>query len=146
MEYNLTFPLPEGWISEEERYEEVEGATITHISCHHPDSQGNADVAIELYIGDMPEDTSAEDEAFANYADMVGWSDDDDDECPIACWQFQNRKAFGFSGESEEGMLMLFMSCEIRKGALLIVCTMAKDEAALSEWSKYVEMKLRLKK
>jgi len=145
MIYNLNLPLPEGWVCEQDQYEEVEGAVITHLECHLPDAKGADKASIELYIGDMPEDTTAEDEAFANYADIVGWTDDDDNDCPIGEWKFQNRKAYGFSGECENGFLMLFMCSEIRKGALLICCVMAPDEAQLSEWSKYVEYHLRLK-
>ena len=144
MTYNLNIPLPEGWTSEIDQYEEVENAVITHLQCHLPDGKGEDEVLIECYIGDMPSDTTAEDEAYANYADIIGWDDDDDDECPIAEWKFQNRRAYGFSGLCENGFPMLFMCTEIRKDVLLIVCVIAPDDDQLSEWSKYVEYHLRV--
>lgn len=143
MEYSLSLPLPQDWVSEEERYEEVDGAVITHLSCQ---KQGGEYAAIELYIGDMPSDTTAEDEAFANYADMIGWDDDEESENPIGSWKFQNKTAYGFSGEDEDGNVMLFSSCEIKQGVLLISCVMAKNDQSLSDWSKYLEMHLRIRK
>ena len=74
MTYNLNIPLPEGWTSEIDQYEEVENAVITHLQCHLPDGKGEDKVLIECYIGDMPSDTTAEDEAYANYADIISQS------------------------------------------------------------------------
>lgn len=141
MKYQVTLPLPEGWTSEQEEYEEVEGALITHLEC----SNAKENSAIDLYVGDMPSDTTAQDEAYANYADIIGWDDEDDEENPIAEWQFQKRKAFGFSGLLEDESIMLLMCVEIKKGALLIASLSAKDDASLQELAKYVEYHLRVK-
>lgn len=146
MKYQATLPLPEGWSSEIDEYEEVEGALITHMQCHLPDPQGKKDGSnIDLYLGDMPSDTTAQDEAYANYADIIGWDDDDDEDNPIAEWQFQNRKAFGFSGICEDESIMLLMCVEIKKGALLIASMTAPDDNSLQELARYVEYHLRIK-
>lgn len=146
MTYSIKFPLPEGWVSETDQYEEMEGEIITHMECHLPSEDGSdPSVGMDIYIGDMPADTTAEDEAFANYADIIGWDDDEEEEeNPIAQWKFQNRKAYGFSGMCEDDSVMLVMCVEIKKGALLICSVVAKDDATLSEWSKYLEYHLRI--
>lgn len=141
MTYDITLLLPPGWSAEEERYDEVSGATITHLEC----SKEEGAWQIDVYAGDMPDDTTAEDEAYANYAEIIGWDDDDDDDNPIAEWKFQNRTAYGFSGECENGSIMLLMCVEIKKGVLVIVCVIAPDDDSVGQLATYIEEKLRVK-
>ena len=144
--YDILLPLTPEWINEEDRYEEVDGAFITHLECHLPSGDGKSDSAVlDIYVGDMPADTTAEDEAYANYADIIGWDDEDDEESPISEWRFKNKKAFGFSGECEDGSIMLLMCAEILKGALLIASIIAPDDDAVGKWAKYIEEKLTVR-
>ena len=146
MSFDIDLPLSPAWSVEQDRYEEVDGALITHLECHLPNAGNTADDAfIDLYVGDMPSDTTAEDEAFANYAEIVGWDDDDDEESPIAEWKFKHKTAFGFTGECEDGSIMLLMCVEILKGALLIATVIADDDDAVGKWAKYLEEKLTIK-
>lgn len=144
--YDILLPLTPEWINEEDRYEEVDGAFITHLECHLPSGDGKSDSAVlDIYVGDMPADTTAEDEAYANYADIIGWDDEDDEESPISEWRFKNKKAFGFSGECEDGSIMLLMCVEILKGALLIASIIAPDDEVVGKWAKYIEEKLTVR-
>ena len=144
--YDILLPLTQDWINEEDRYEEVDGAFITQLECHLPSGDGKSDSAVlDIYVGDMPADTTAEDEAYANYADIIGWDDEDDEESPISEWRFKNKKAFGFSGECEDGSIMLLMCVEILKGALLIASIIAPDDEAVGKWAKYIEEKLTVR-
>ncbi len=144
--YDILLPLTPEWINEEDRYEEVDGAFITHLECHLPSGDGKSDSSVlDIYVGDMPADTTAEDEAYANYADIIGWDDEDDEESPISEWRFKNKKAFGFSGECEDGSIMLLMCAEILKGALLIASIIAPDDEAVGKWAKYIEEKLTVR-
>ena len=139
MTYSIKLPLPDGWTSEQDQYEEVQNAMITHLECQLKGPKG-VEAAMDLYVGDMPDGTTAEDEAFANYADMIGFEDDDEDEeNPIGKWKFQKKDAFGFSGMLEDNSVLLVMCVEIRKGALLIASVVATDDDGLSKWSKYLE-------
>ena len=147
MSYDISLPLPHDWTSEQDSYEEIDGVLITHLECHLPKGDGKSDRAlIDLYVGDMPADTTAEDEAYANYADIIGWDDEDEEENPIAEWGFQRKKAYGFSGECEDGSIMLLMCIEIVKGGLLICSVVAPDDEEVSKWAKYLEENLRVKK
>ena len=72
--YIIKLDLPQGWEKEESTYIEVDGTEVTHIECHLPDDAAQKDIAIiDLYSGQMPSDTTASDEALANYADIVGF-------------------------------------------------------------------------
>jgi hypothetical protein len=145
MKYDINFPLPPSWTSEEDRYEEVDGALITHLECLLPGKDVDTDEAqINIYVGDMPSDTTAEDEAYANYAEIIGW-DDDDDEDTIAEWTFQGKKAYGFSGECEDGSIMLLMCMEIVRKGLLILSIVAANDEEVSKWAQYVEANLKVK-
>ena len=62
MSYDISLPLPHDWTSEQDSYEEIDGVLITHLECHLPKGDGKSDRAlIDLYVGDMPADTTAED-------------------------------------------------------------------------------------
>ena len=146
MTYDLAIPFPSPWTTEEDRYEEVTGVEITHLQCHLPHKDGKSDAAlIDIYVGDMPADTTAEDEAYANYAEIIGWEDEDDEESPIAEWKFKNKTAYGFSGECEDGSIMLLMCVEPRRGTLLILSIVAADDNEVGKWAVYVEENLQLK-
>lgn len=146
MTYDISLPLSPEWIREEDRYEEVDGAMITHLECHLPSPQeGKYDAFLDLYAGDLPSDTTAEDEAYANYAEIIGWDEEDEEENPIAEWKFQKRKAFGFTGECEDGSIMLLMCVEIVKGGLLICSIIAPNDEEVSKWAEYLEANLKVK-
>lgn len=146
MTYDISLPLSPEWIKEEDRYEEVDNAMITHLECQLPSAkEGKYEAVLDLYVGDLPSDTTAEDEAYANYAEIIGWDEEDEQEDPIAEWKFQNRKAYGFTGECEDGSVMLLMCVEIVKGGLLICSVVAKDDDDVSKWASYLETHLKVK-
>ena len=142
MVYDIILPVHEGFSCEQDRYDEMTGATISHMFCRKEDSE--ITWQYDLYVGDLPSDTTPEDEAYANSAEIIGWDDEDDSEDPIAEWKFQNRKAYGFSGECEDGSIMLLMCLEIRKGVLVILCIIAPNDDEVGKLAKYIEEKLRV--
>lgn len=146
MHYNITLPLPSGWVSEVDNYVEFDGSDVTHMECHLMNSAtGKDDALVDIYVGEMPEDTSAEDEAFANYAEMIGWDDDEDDDSAIVQWVFNGRKAFGFEAYTDDDASMRVMCIEIKKGVLVVMNIMAKNDSMLAELVDTVEKKLRIK-
>ena len=146
MAYKITLPLPQGWNCSQETFEDESGAEISHLEAYLPNPAIEADEGlVDVYVGPMPEDTTAADQAFANYADMVGFDDEDsEDEDPIYEWPFNGRKAYGFEAYCEDGSPMRVMCIEIKKGVLCIINTVAKDDKSLVELIKYVEHKLRI--
>ncbi len=146
MAYKITLPMPQGWNCSQETFEDESGAEISHLEAYLPNLAIQADEGlVDVYVGPMPEDTTAADQAFANYADMVGFDDEDsEDEDPIYEWPFNGRKAYGFEAYCEDGSPMRVMCIEIKKGVLCIINTVAKDDKSLVELIKYVEHKLRI--
>lgn len=147
MAYTISLPLPPGWNSRIETLEEVEGEKILHLEAHLPNHEDETDDAIiDVYVGDMPEDTTAQDEAFANYAEMVGFDEDEEDEDPITEWPFNKKKAYGFEAYCEDDSPIRVMCIEIRPKVLCIINTVACSDEKLTEIVQYVERKLKVDK
>lgn len=146
MAYRITFPLPDGWKSRVETLPEMDGMEISHLEAYLPnDVRQSDDAEIDICVGPMPEDTTAQDEALANYADVVGWDDDDpEDFDPLTEWPFQHRKAYGFEALCEDDSPMRVMCVEIRKGVLVVMTLVGKDDDELTGVIQYVESHLRI--
>ncbi len=94
----------------------------------------------------MPEDTTAADQALANYADTVGFDDDDpEDFDPIIEWPFNGKKAYGFEAVAEDDSPMRMMCIELKKDILVILVVLAKDDDTLVEAVQLAERGLWLK-
>lgn len=147
MAYDITLNLPAGWQKESDNYIDESGAEISHLEAHlYNDSKKRDEGMIDIYVGEMPEDTTAEDQAFSNYADMVGFSDDDpDDFQPIFKVKFNGKNAFGFEALCEDESPMKFFTQEIKKGVLAIICIAGKDEKTLDGIFTVVERNFRIK-
>jgi hypothetical protein len=147
MAYKISLPLPPVWHSKIETLEEAEGEKILHLEAHLPNNEEEKDDAIiDVYVGDMPEGTTAQDEALANYADMVGFEEDDEDEDPITEWPFNKKKAYGFEAYCEDDSPIRVMCVEIRPKVLCIINTVACTDEKLVEIVQYVERKLKVDK
>lgn len=147
MAYKIQLDLKGNWEKEESSYTEVDGTEVTHIECHLPDDAQGKDLAVvDLYSGIMPSDTTAADEALANYADIVGFDDSDpEDYDPIVEWPFAGKKAYGFEGLCEDDSPMRLMCVEIKKGILCIISICAENDDRLIETIELVEKSLRYK-
>ena len=147
MAYDISLKLPQGWVSDLDTYLDESGVEITHLSCHLPnDIQKTDEALIDVYAGPMPEDTTAADQALANYADTVGFDEDDpDDFDPITEWPFNKKKAYGFEAIAEDDSPMRLMCLEPRKGTLVVLCILAKDDDMLVEAVQLAERGLRVK-
>lgn len=145
--YTIRLDLPGGWEKEESTYTEVDGTDVTHIECHLPDDVAKKDLAVvDIYSGLMPSDTTAADEALANYADIVGFDETDpEDFDPIIEWPFAGKKAYGFEALCEDDSPMRLMCVEIKKGMLCIMSICAQNDEMLIEIIKLVEKNLRYK-
>lgn len=148
MEYKVSLPLPEGWKITADSFEDECGNPVTHFEAHLPDEAGETDLGmIDVYVGTMPEDSSAEDQAFSNYADIVGFDDDDpEDFNPIYKKKFCGKNAFCFGAFCEDDSPMDFLALEIKSGVLAIICVAAENENSLEELLGTVERGFRVSK
>lgn len=148
MAYDIQLNLPEGWQKEAKEYvDEESGVEVSHIEAHLIDGKKKEEEGmIDIYVGEMPEDTDAEEQAFSNYVDMIGFSDDDpDDYNPIFKIKFNGKNAFGFDGLCENDAPMRLLTQEVKKGVLAVMCLAGKDEKTLDEVQSLVERNLRVK-
>lgn len=146
MSYNITLPLPEGWTCEQDILtDEVSFEEISHLEAHLPNDKKQTDEAmIDIYVGPMPEDSTAADQAMANYADMIGFEDDEDED-PIIEWPFQGKvKAYGFEGLCEDESPLRVMCAEPAKGALMIATIIGRNDAKLEETVTLVAKNLKI--
>lgn len=142
MAYKIDFRLPEGWTSFLENYDDESGVEISHLEARKV--VGGRDVIlVDVYAGPMPEGETAEDQAFANYADTIGF-DDDDEQNPIVKYKFNNRNAWGYDGVTEEECPMRFLAQEVRKGVFAIIVFYADTEDILNETFSLLERSLRI--
>lgn len=147
MEFDIQLNLPSSWQKEADTYIDESGEEITHIEAHlYSEAKKRDEGLIDIYVGPMPEDTTAEDQAFSNYADIVGFDDDDpEDFNPIAKLKFNGKNAYGFDALCEDNSPMMFISQEVRSGVLAIICCAGKDDATLKDVVTLVERNLRVK-
>lgn len=145
--YKIALDLKGGWEKDESTYTEFDGTEVTHIECHLPNDKAQKDIAvIDIYSGDMPSDTTAADEALANYADIVGFDETDpEDFDPIIEWPFAGKKAYGFEALCEDDSPMRLMCVEPKKGILCIMSICAESDEKLTEVIELVERSLRYK-
>ena len=147
MAYDIQLRLPEGWQKEMETYLDEGGAEVTHLEAHRYNKAKKRDEGyIDVYVGPLPEDTTAEDQALSNYADIVGFDDDDpEDFNPIATIKFNGKKAYGFDAFFEDDSPMMFLAQEVKSGILAIMCVAGSDDEKLKEALTLVERGLRVK-
>ena len=145
--YDIQLKLPSCWTCEQDTYLDESGYEIAHLEAHLRNDRKQCDEAmIDIYVGDTPEGETAEDQALANYAETVGFYDDDpEDFNPIEKIKFNGRNAFGFSALCEDESPMRFLALEVKKGVLAIIVFNAADERALEETQTLIERNFRVK-
>ena len=130
MAYEINLKLNDDWKTNLETYTDEVGET-THLEAHLPGAEGEVDqILIDIYVGDLPDGETAEDQAFANYAEVIGF-DEEDEESPIVKFKFNGKNAYGFEAETEDNYPMRFFTQEVRKGVLLVVAYYVKSEDLL---------------
>lgn len=147
MTYDIIMNLPASWTCEQDTYLDESGYEITHLEAHlRNDRRQQDDAGIDIYVGNIPEGETAEDQALANYAETVGFYDDDpEDFNPIDKFKFNGKNAYGFSALCEDDSPMRFIAQEVRKGVLAIIVFVAKDEKALADTYRLIECNFRVK-
>lgn len=146
MAYQIQLRLPGGWQKDFETFVDESGVEISHVEAHHFNHSTKKDEGMmDIYVGEMPEDSSAEEQAFVNYVDTVGFDEDDpEDFNPIFKIQFNGKSAWGFDALCEDDSPMRFLSQEVKKGVLAIICIAAKNDAALDEVQTLAERNFRV--
>lgn len=145
MSYDIKLNLPKDWIVESDVFDDESGVEISHVSANLAHGKAITDGFIDIYVGEMPEGETAEDQAFANYAESVGFYDDDPEGFnPIEKFKFNGKNAWGFEGLSEDDKPLKLFTQEVKKGALAVVVAIGKDEKHLAEVLSLIERGFRV--
>lgn len=142
MAYNMLLRLPEGWTVSYDTLIEEDGSETAYA-----DATGPAGESVELYVGEMPEDNDASDQALANYVEMVGFDENDpEDYSPIIQWPFDKKKAYGFEALCEDDSPMRVVCVEIKQKVLAVANIIADDEASVEAAYQVLVRGLRVSK
>lgn len=142
MAYRIKIDLPDGWKQSFELIEDEDGNVTSHLE----GLTSRENEYIDLYVGTLPPDTTAEDEAVFNYADMIGWDESEpigEDNSPLTVTKFQKKKAYGFEGLVEDGILRV-MCVEVQPETLLVMNVCAPDETAVAKMVRYIEVNMSI--
>lgn len=141
MQYKIDIRLADEWTVRMGTVTDEFGAVTEHLEASRSDGS-----FIDISLGEMPEGETAQDQAFANYIETVGFSDDDpEDFNPIVKLRFNGRNAWGFDAYQENDFPMRLISQEVRSGALAIIVFSAPDRDALVELHLLIERTFRVK-
>lgn len=142
MGYDIQLRLGEGWKIHVENIKDDAGMDMTHL-----EAAGRNGAFVDITIGAMPDGENAQDQAFANYVETVGFSDDDPEGFnPIARLMLDGKAAWGFDAYCEDDAPMRLITQEIRSGVLAIIVFSAPDRDSLVELHRQIEHTLRVRK
>lgn len=139
MKTEIKIELPAEWKLSRDNYTDDNGETISHIEA----SMADDSAFFEVHAGPMPDGETAEDQAFANYAESVGF-DDDDEGSPIVKFKWNGKNAWGFEALCEDEKPVRLIAQEVKSGLLAIIIIGANDETQLEKVSELVESRLRV--
>lgn len=140
MKADISLRTPEGWTVENDIYTDEAGMEIHHLEAYC----NTSGEFVEIHAGPMPDGETAEDQAFANYAESVGF-DDDDDEAPIVRFRFNGKNAWGFEALCEDDKPLRIICQEAKKGLLTVIIAGADDDEGLERVSDMVEKGMRIR-
>lgn len=141
MQYQMDFRLTDEWTVRTGTAMDEYGACNEHLEASRSDGS-----FMDISVGEMPEGETAQDQAFANYIETVGFSDDDPEEFnPIAKFKFNGKNAWGFDAFLENDFPMRLISQEVRSGVLAIIVFSAPDRDSLVDLHLLIERSFRVK-
>jgi len=142
MKYNPSLLLPQGWEVNSYTDQDELGNDLSCIEA--TSSQGQ----ISILVGELPEGETAEDEAFANYVEMIGFDQEDEGEDTaeevIQSFMFNSRKAYGFSAFDEDDNVMSVFCQEARKGICVLFVVTSNNDSDINSLMSLVEKGFRL--
>lgn len=147
MKYSIALQLDKGWKIETETFIDESGVEIAHASAVLRTGREGDQALIDVYLGDMPDGDTAEDQAFANYVETVGFGEEDpEDFNPIEKITFNGKNGYAFDAVCEDDAPMRFISQEVKKGLLAIMTVVALNEELLEKSFRQLERGLRIHK
>lgn len=140
MKYEIRLRLGQEWTSSCGLLNDGSGEETYHIEATRADGS-----FIDISFGNMPDGETAQDQAFANFVDSVGFSDEDPEGYnPIACIKFNGKNAWGFDAYCENDAPMRLLAQEVKSGMLAVIVFSAPDRDSLVDLHLLIEHNLRV--
>jgi len=133
MAHKINFTLPAGWNIEEGVINEEGAEVLTYYA-----TKGSA--SIELYVGDMPENSDAYQEAMYSYADAFDAKEGD--EIPLGELPFLGETATYYDAEDDNRCPMIVLCVEPVKGTLVLAILGEKNDESLDDLMALVDENL----
>ena len=138
----ITMQVPQKWEVNTEAYDEEDGTKSYTMSIN---AKGRDARSVNISWGTVPEGYDAYNGACATYDDVVGEEDLSVNDEPILCFEFQGKKAYGFSAWADGDMPCFFFCQDIPsedKKKLLTVLMCAANNEDLESLMDFVEENL----
>ena len=141
----VTIQVPEIWEVETEEMLEEDGQKSYSIAVA---ATGKDVRSIDISFGPMPEGSDAYAEACGTYEEIMEEGDIQANDEPILCFEFQGRKAYGFSMTTDNALPCFFFCADVPAGNrtdLLTVLLCAADNDDLQSLLEFVEEYISIK-
>lgn len=133
----VTVQVPEVWSVETEEMVEADGQKSYSIGIG---ANGENDVrSVDISFGPMPEGSDAYAEACGTYEEIMEEDDIQANDEPILCFDFQGRKAYGFSMTTDDGFPCFFFCVDIESEDRTDLLTMLLCAAGNEELQTLLE-------
>lgn len=144
MTHKITLPLSSDWRVEEEVIKEQGEDVISYYAT----AESSADdsfkgASIELYLGNSPENSSAEMECINSYVEAFNVQDENED-IPVREIRILGQDGYYYDAEDENGSPVIVICVETRPGTLLMAILAAADEEKLDNLLSLVDENLKI--
>ena len=149
MKYSVNLPVPKGWQTFREAFEEDGVDLFSFEACAPVRDEDDVAPSLQIIVGRMPEDSCAKKSAIDTFMDVLGLDEDrdydesrDDD---VREWAFKGNPAYGFETMSDDGrVLMRNLFAEILPGVLMMLILSDESDGGIDGLMKMVEEKLKV--
>lgn len=144
MTHKITLPLSSDWRVEEEVIKEQGEDVISYYAT----AESSADdsfkgASIELYLGNSPENSSAEMECINSYVEAFNVQDENED-IPVREIRILGQDGYYYDAEDENGSPVIVICVETQPGTLLMAILAAADEEKLDNLLSLVDENLKI--
>lgn len=143
MAHEIILPLSAGWEVEQEVVKEQGEDVVSYYAQYVGSADENLEGAsIELYVGNTPEGSNAEQECMASYVEAFDAANEK--ELPIGDIRLCGKDGFYYDAEDEKGAPVIVICFEYVPGTLVMAILAAADEEKLDGLLSFVDESLKI--
>lgn len=144
MTHKITLPLSSDWRVEEEVIKEQGEEVLSYYATAESSVEDSLKGAsIELYLGNTPEDSSAELECINSYVEAFDVRDENE-EIPVQEIKILGQDGYYYDAKDENGAPVMVACVEIKPGTLVMAILAASDDEKLDSLLTFVNDNLKI--